>query len=173
MPPRANGTSGYGNSSRCMDLRSVRNPTRFSSATHARRRQLPNLCFTEKSLRAASGFMSRHVDRWNGLMLEENSSTTEWSAPVDLSEKVDALVFDVMGDLSLGRSFDIKEPGDNPLRVTPHNICRLHAILLSSKSHSCEVGAKSTQDTAKALTGCSVLPLSLPQIHHLAQASRV
>lgn len=91
-------------------------------AEHARRRKLLNLCFTDKSLRAASGFISRHVDRWNELMLEENSSTTEWSAPVDFSEKVDTLVFDVMGDLSLGRSFDIKEPGDNPLRVIPHNI---------------------------------------------------
>lgn len=26
------------------------------------------------------------------------------------------------GDLSLGRSFDIKEPGSNPLKTTPHNI---------------------------------------------------
>lgn len=89
---------------------------------HARKRKLLNLCFTDKSLRAASGFIGRHVDRWNELMLEENSSTTEWSAPVDFAEKVDTLVFDVMGDLSLGKSFDIKEPGDNPLRVIPHNI---------------------------------------------------
>lgn len=55
-------------------------------------------------------------------MLGENSSTTEWSAPVDLSQKIDTLVFDIMGDLSLGKSFDIKEPGDNPLRVIPHTI---------------------------------------------------
>lgn len=91
-------------------------------AEHARRRKLLNLSFTEKSLRAAAGFIVKHVDRWNELMLEENSSTTEWSAPVDLSKKIDTLVFDVMGDLSLGRSFDIKEPGDNPLRVIPHTI---------------------------------------------------
>lgn len=91
-------------------------------AEHARKRKLLNLCFTEKSLRAASGFIVRHVDRWNEIMLEENSSTTEWSAPVDFTKKVDALVFDIMGDLSFGRSFDTKEPGENPLRVVPHII---------------------------------------------------
>lgn len=91
-------------------------------AEHARKRKLLNLCFTEKSLRAASGFIVRHVDRWNEIMLEENSSTTEWSAPVDFTKKMDNLAFDIMGDLSFGKSFGIKEPGDNPLRAVPHNI---------------------------------------------------
>lgn len=91
-------------------------------AEHAQKRKLLNLSFTEKSLRAAAGFMVKHVDRWNEIMLEENSSATEWSAPVNLSVKVDTLVFDIMGDLSFGKSFDIKEPGDNPLRVIPHSI---------------------------------------------------
>lgn len=91
-------------------------------AEHAQKRKLLNLSFTEKSLRAAAGFIVKHVNRWNELMLEENSSTTEWSAPVDFSEKIDHLVFDIMGDLSFGKSFGIKEPGDNPLRVIPHNI---------------------------------------------------
>lgn len=27
-----------------------------------------------------------------------------------------------MGDLAFGRSFDIKEPGNNPLNVVPENI---------------------------------------------------
>ena len=27
-----------------------------------------------------------------------------------------------MGDLNFGRSFDIKEPGTNPLKTIPHNI---------------------------------------------------
>lgn len=96
--------------------------TSVDVADHARRRKLLNLSFTEKSLRAAAGFIVKHVDRWNELMLEENSSDTEWSAPIDLSQKIDTLVFDIMGDLSLGKSFDIKEPGDNPLRVIPHTI---------------------------------------------------
>lgn len=89
---------------------------------HARKRKLLNLAFTDKSLRAAAGFIVRHVDRWHEVMLEEHSSATDWSHPVDFAEKVDTLAFDIMGDLSFGKSFDIKEPGDNPLRVIPHNI---------------------------------------------------
>lgn len=57
-------------------------------------------------------------------MLDSHDSTTEWSASVDLGEKVDHLVFDIMGDLSFGKSFNIKEPGDNPLREVPHNIAQ-------------------------------------------------
>lgn len=91
-------------------------------AKHAFKRKLLNLCFTEKSLRAASKFIIDNVDRWNQIMLEANDSTTEWSATVDFTERLDALTFDIMGDLSFGKSFGIKEPGDNPLKVVPHNI---------------------------------------------------
>ena len=98
-------------------------------AEHAVKRKLLNTCFTEKSLRAASSFIIKHVDRWNEIMMEESNSTTGWSVPIDFSEMIDMLVFDIMGDLSFGRSFDIKEPGENPLKVIPHH-CRVHEILL-------------------------------------------
>ncbi|GAB1318167.1 Benzoate 4-monooxygenase cytochrome P450 [Madurella fahalii] len=92
-------------------------------AEHAKKRKLLNLCFTEKSLRASSGFIIKHVDRWNELLIgEEERKTGAWTAPLDLSEKLDALVFDIMGDLCFGRSFDIKEPGENPLKAVPHFI---------------------------------------------------
>lgn len=91
-------------------------------AAHAVKRKHLNLCFTEKSVRAATDFTVMHVDRWHELMSVENGSTTEWSAPLDLSERIDALIFDIMGDLAFGKSFDIKEPGDNPLKVIPHGI---------------------------------------------------
>ncbi|KAK7973279.1 hypothetical protein PG988_007413 [Apiospora saccharicola] len=104
-------------------------------AEHAYRRKLLQTCFTEKSLRAASGFIVKHVDRWNEILAmsteEESSSSSSgtekekgWSAPIDLSESIDTLVFDIMGDLAFGRSFDIKEPGDNPLKVIPHTIAQ-------------------------------------------------
>ncbi|KAK4183166.1 cytochrome P450 [Podospora australis] len=91
-------------------------------AEHAAKRKLLNLAFTDKTTRAASEFMTRHVDRWNELLLCSDSGS-EWTAPVDMSEKLDTLVFDIMGDLCFGRSFDIKEPDpQNPLRQVPHNI---------------------------------------------------
>lgn len=89
-------------------------------AEHAQKRKLLNLCFTEKSVRAASKFIIKHVDRWNHLLGEGND--VGWSAPVDFSAKVDTLAFDIMGDLCFGKSFDVKEPGENPLKVVPHNI---------------------------------------------------
>ncbi|KAI0006422.1 benzoate 4-monooxygenase cytochrome P450 [Xylariaceae sp. FL0662B] len=91
-------------------------------AEHARKRKLLNLCFTDKSVRAASNFIIKHVDRWNHLLVEKNG--VDWSDPVDFSAEVDALVFDIMGDLCFGKSFDVKEPGENPLKAVPHNIMK-------------------------------------------------
>ncbi|KAI6087576.1 cytochrome P450 monooxygenase-like protein [Hypoxylon rubiginosum] len=91
-------------------------------AEHAAKRKRLNVCFTEKSVRAASDFIVNHVDRWIDIILEENKDVVGWSSPVDFTEKVDALIFDIMGDLSFGRSFDIKEPGENPVKRTPHSI---------------------------------------------------
>ncbi|KAI1356967.1 benzoate 4-monooxygenase cytochrome P450 [Xylaria sp. FL0043] len=95
--------------------------TSVDVAEHARKRKTINLCFTEKSLAAACDFIVKHVDRWHRLF-EEDIDGDEWSAPVDFTEKVDALVFDIMGDLCFGRSFDVKEPGENPLKAVPHCI---------------------------------------------------
>ncbi|XDG03854.1 hypothetical protein ABKA04_003469 [Annulohypoxylon sp. FPYF3050] len=63
-------------------------------AEHGRKRKLLNFCFTEKSIRAASDFIIKHVDRWNHLLVEKNGS--DWSDPMDFSAKVDTLSFDIM-----------------------------------------------------------------------------
>lgn len=89
---------------------------------HAKKRKVLNIAFTEKMVRSASSFIINHVDRWNQLLLEENGNSTEWSTPTDLSHKLDALTFDIMGDLSFGKSFDIKEIGNNPLKEVPQCI---------------------------------------------------
>ncbi|CAJ2501952.1 Uu.00g048050.m01.CDS01 [Anthostomella pinea] len=87
---------------------------------HAIRRRMLNTAFTDVSANAAAAFMSQHIDRWHQIMLDEHDSTTEWSASIDLSGKLDHIVFDIMGDLSFGRSFNTKEPGENPLKEVPH-----------------------------------------------------
>jgi hypothetical protein len=81
-----------------------------------------NRCFTDQSVLAVSAFITQHVDRWHEILVDEHDNTTEWSGSLNLGEKLDHLVFDIMGDLSFGRSFNIKEPGANPLREVPHNI---------------------------------------------------
>lgn len=93
-------------------------------AEHAHKRKLLSTIFTEKMVRAASEFVIRHLDRWSEIMMDEmnHSNSDGWSPVYDLSESLDALIFDIVGDLSFGKSFDIKEPGDNPLKVIPHSI---------------------------------------------------
>ncbi|KAJ3579322.1 hypothetical protein NPX13_g1243 [Xylaria arbuscula] len=94
--------------------------TTIDVAEHARRRKRLSQCFTERSVRASSKFIIKHVDRWIQLLTDDHGA--EWSPPMDFSEKVDGLIFDIMGDLCFGRSFNIKEPGNNSLKSTPHNI---------------------------------------------------
>ncbi|KAI0850871.1 cytochrome P450 monooxygenase-like protein [Daldinia vernicosa] len=94
--------------------------TTIDVAEHARRRKRLNpILLSEKSIRAASKFIIKHVERWVQLMTEDNEIATEWSSPVNFSKRTDSLTFDIMGDLSLGVSFDIKEPEDNLMKLTP------------------------------------------------------
>jgi cytochrome P450 len=96
--------------------------TSIDPELHARKRKLLNLSFTEKSLRAASEFMITHIDRWIELIAEDCKDSDRWTAPKDFPELANVLVFDIMADLSFGRSPRIKEPGDNILKSMPHNI---------------------------------------------------
>ncbi|KAI1772360.1 hypothetical protein F4818DRAFT_170306 [Hypoxylon cercidicola] len=96
--------------------------TTIDVAEHALRRKRLGLCFSEKSIRAASSFVVRYVDRWIDFISEEDYVEIEWSSPVDLTEKIDALIFDIMTDLSFEQPFEIKEPGESFLKQTPHNI---------------------------------------------------
>ncbi|KAK8003516.1 general alpha-glucoside permease [Apiospora arundinis] len=87
---------------------------------HTRKHRLLNISSTEKSVRAVSTFVIRHVDRWHQLLVEGNG--TEWSAPIDFFELLDTLSFDIMGGLSFGKSFDVKERGKNSFKSIPYNI---------------------------------------------------
>jgi cytochrome P450 len=87
---------------------------------HAKKRKLLNQVFTDKSLRSAGEFIYRHVDRWDELLLDGDGK--EWSAPRNLTDWTDYLVFDILSDLCFGRSFNIKESQPNPFKTIPHAI---------------------------------------------------
>ncbi|KAI1806922.1 cytochrome P450 monooxygenase-like protein [Daldinia bambusicola] len=91
-------------------------------AEHARRRKIVKLAFTDKSIRSASTFVISHVERWIQLMVKDTDKATEWSSPIDFSETVHALTFDIMSELNFGASSNVKEPGENPLKLTPYYI---------------------------------------------------
>ena len=87
---------------------------------HARKRRVLNTAFSEKTLRSAEPFIVKHVDRWCDLLLEDQ--TDGWTEPINISDQTSYLFFDIMADLSFGKSFDIKEPGARELRSVPETI---------------------------------------------------
>ncbi|ORX93613.1 benzoate 4-monooxygenase cytochrome P450 [Clohesyomyces aquaticus] len=88
-------------------------------ALHAKKRKLLNLVFTEQSLKAASPLIVSHIDRWIDLLTEETEDQG-WTCPHNMATRVDYLVFDILGDLCFGQSFNTKEPGENKLKKIPH-----------------------------------------------------
>jgi cytochrome P450 len=96
--------------------------TSTEPAVHAKKRKALNLAFTEQSLKAAGPLMSAHIDRWVELLVGD--ATDEWSPARNLGDWVDALVFDLIGDLCFGENFGTKEAGENKLKKIPHLIMK-------------------------------------------------
>ena len=71
-------------------------------------------------------FLIKHIGRWIELLLDgdETKDMSTWASPKNLgSEWIDYLVFDILGDLCFGKSFDTKEPKvKNPFRPIPYTI---------------------------------------------------
>lgn len=110
----------------------------IDKAVHARKRRVLNSAFSEKAIRSAGDFVVRHVDRWNELLIEGNDGK-EWTKPQNMSDLADYLVFDIMGDLSFGKSCEIKEPGKNPFRHIPHTIGGLMQYMYPVRTHVLKV----------------------------------
>lgn len=53
-----------------------------------------------------------------------------------MSDKSDYLFFDIMADLSFGKSFEIKEDGENGIKIIPKLIHSYMAIMNSASSPS-------------------------------------
>ncbi|PQE16354.1 Benzoate 4-monooxygenase cytochrome P450 protein [Rutstroemia sp. NJR-2017a WRK4] len=88
---------------------------------HARKRRVLNHAFSPEAIRSAENFVIQHVDRWNEILIDGNDGR-DWTEPVNISEMIDYLVHDILGDLCFGRSLDLKEPGENQFRHIPHSI---------------------------------------------------
>jgi cytochrome P450 len=96
--------------------------TATEPALHAKKRKALNLAFSEQSLKAAGPLMAEHIDRWVELLTSDAGNG--WSSPQNLATWVDYLVFDLIGDLCFGESFNTKEPGKNMLKQIPHLIMK-------------------------------------------------
>ena len=85
---------------------------------HARKRRVLNHAFSDKALSSSEPIIIRHVDRWCDLLVDGPG----WSEHRNMTEMADYLLFDILGELCFGKSFETKEPGDNPNKCVPHNI---------------------------------------------------
>lgn len=87
-------------------------------AQHARKRRVMNYAFSESALRGAETFIHSNVDRWLSLFKQQKRDGDNWTVPMNMEHQVTYLVFDILGDLCFGKSFDMKEP-DSKLRHVP------------------------------------------------------
>lgn len=101
----------------------------IDKAKHAVKRRVFNSAISDKAIRSAEGFVRQHADRWCELLLDGDGKS--WSEPRNMTNRSDYLVFDILGELCYGKSFETKEPGENALRSVPHNIVQYMRFLYS------------------------------------------
>lgn len=99
---------------------------------HARKRRILNSVFSERAIRSSESFIIAHVDRWCDIL--EEDANGGWTDPKNMSTLSESLVFDIMGDLSFGTSFNIKEKKANPLKAIPHAISEYMQFMYSVSS---------------------------------------
>src|SRR6185312_10811725 len=93
-----------------------------------RKRRVLNYAFSEQALRGAEPFIHSNVDRWLDLLGKHKSAETDWTESIDMSDQVTYLVFDILGDLCFGKSFDMKEP-ESGLRFIVEKMIEFMAIM--------------------------------------------
>lgn len=86
-----------------------------------------NYAFSENALRSAEGFLHSNVDRWLEL-LGSSAEKDGWTKSLNMCDWVNWLVFDILGDLCFGKSFDMKEPGSEMRHVPEMMISFLELI---------------------------------------------
>lgn len=86
---------------------------------HARKRRVLNNSFSDKALRSAETFVLSNTDRWCELIDEHAAAASSgggggdgWSDSLNMTDWINHLVFDILGNLCFGRQFDMKEPGN-------------------------------------------------------------
>ncbi|KAF7185610.1 Cytochrome P450 monooxygenase [Pseudocercospora fuligena] len=89
--------------------------------THAPKRRVLNHAFSDKALRSAEPFVQSNTDRWCELILDripKQGKDDGWSKSLNMAQEINHLVFDILGDLCFGKSFEMKEPSSK-MRYVP------------------------------------------------------
>lgn len=97
-------------------------------AVHSHKRRVLNHAFSSKALRSAEPFVLSNADRWCELLDQEVSAGGEWSGSCNMTNWVNYLVFDILGDLCFGKSFNMKEP-EGPMKEAPDLMADMLTLL--------------------------------------------
>lgn len=86
---------------------------------HGRKRRVLSNAFSDRALRSLEPFVVANLERWCELLGNEIPGNGGWSESVNMADWLNWFVFDVMGDLCLGKSFGMKEK-DSDMRYIIH-----------------------------------------------------
>lgn len=100
---------------------------------HGRKRRVLNHAFSDKALRSAEPFIIHNIDRWCEIIAEEVPDAG-WSSSLDMTDWVNYLIFDILGDLCFGKSFDMKEREGN-MKYVPHLLAEFLTLMHPVGSH--------------------------------------
>jgi hypothetical protein len=83
--------------------------------------------------------MQQQIDRWHELLTTDGDD--DWTPPFNFTNRVNFLVFDILGDVCYRRSFKMMEPEENTfkaiLRATVRLMTVIYAIAKSPLLHLC------------------------------------
>ncbi|KAI0798923.1 cytochrome P450 [Xylaria sp. FL0064] len=88
---------------------------------HIPKRKVLNKAFSDKALRDYEPYIVANVDHFCEMIAEKinapgRESDNSWSIALNMAHWMDYLTFDIMGDLCLGQSFHLIDPGPNEIR---------------------------------------------------------
>ncbi|TVY82656.1 Cytochrome P450 monooxygenase apf7 [Lachnellula suecica] len=113
------------------DMNKISTLTAVEKAEHGRKKKLLKSAFTDDAIRSAEAFVVQHVDSFCNILV----ANSEAQQTTNMADMADRLVFDIMCDLSFGKSFELKESASNPLLSVPHSI-DTGAVFLSNIGRS-------------------------------------
>lgn len=78
--------------------------------THAPKRRVMNQAFSDKALRSAEPFVQSNADHFCKHIEKRIPHGQEWSVTLNMAHEINHLVFDILGDLCFGKSFNMMDP---------------------------------------------------------------
>jgi cytochrome P450 len=125
--------------------------TATTNEVHGQKRRVLNFAFSENALRGAEAFIHNNVDRWLLLLGDREKTKDGWSVSTNMADEITYLVMDILGDLSFGKCFDMKEAGSALRHVA--DLMVGYIAMINPVSHSKPSGGTSNRNSTRTRLG--------------------